>query len=94
MFGKGASSLGRFEDAGYDVTDELPGNPVATAMVMAPIGTPNLRPPSRRTTPSASISAPQGLRGFRQSIRRQATVLRHGQPLRPPHSSHVDQGSL
>ena len=27
MFGKGASSLGRFEDAGYDVTDELPGEP-------------------------------------------------------------------
>ena len=25
MFGKGASALGRFEDAGYDVTDELPG---------------------------------------------------------------------
>ncbi len=27
MFGKGASALGRFEDAGYDVTDELPGEP-------------------------------------------------------------------
>ncbi len=27
MFGKGASTLGRFEDAGYDVTDELPGEP-------------------------------------------------------------------
>ncbi len=26
MFGKGASALGRFEDAGYDVTDELPGD--------------------------------------------------------------------
>tara|TARA_Y100001934_G_scaffold160461_1_gene191518 strand:+ start:4043 stop:5788 length:1746 start_codon:yes stop_codon:yes gene_type:complete len=27
MFGKGASALGRFENAGYDVTDELPGEP-------------------------------------------------------------------
>ena len=27
MFGKGASALGRFEDAGYDVTDERPGEP-------------------------------------------------------------------
>jgi len=27
MFGKGASALGRFEDAGYDVTDELLGEP-------------------------------------------------------------------
>jgi arylsulfatase A len=27
MFGKGASALGRFEEAGYDVTDELPGEP-------------------------------------------------------------------
>lgn len=27
MFGKGAGALGRFEDAGYDVTDELPGEP-------------------------------------------------------------------
>ena len=27
MFGKGASALGRFEDAGYDVTDELPNEP-------------------------------------------------------------------
>ncbi|MDP6208063.1 MAG: sulfatase-like hydrolase/transferase, partial [Roseibacillus sp.] len=27
MFGKGASALGRFEDAGYDITDELPGEP-------------------------------------------------------------------
>jgi arylsulfatase A len=27
MFGKGASALGRFEDAGYDETDELPGEP-------------------------------------------------------------------
>ena len=27
MFGKGASNLGRFEDAGYDVTDELPNEP-------------------------------------------------------------------
>ena len=27
MFGNGASALGRFEDAGYDVTDEIPGEP-------------------------------------------------------------------
>ena len=27
MFGKGASAVGRFEDAGYDITDELPGEP-------------------------------------------------------------------
>lgn len=27
MFGKGASALRRFEDAGYDMTDELPGEP-------------------------------------------------------------------
>ena len=27
MFGKGASALGRFDEAGYDVTDELPGEP-------------------------------------------------------------------
>ena len=27
MLGKGASTLGRFEDAGYDVTDELPNEP-------------------------------------------------------------------
>ena len=27
MLGKGASALGRFEHAGYDVTDELPGEP-------------------------------------------------------------------
>jgi arylsulfatase A-like enzyme len=27
MFGKGASAMGRFEDAGYDVTDERPGEP-------------------------------------------------------------------
>ena len=27
MFGKGASALGRFENAGYDITDELPDEP-------------------------------------------------------------------
>ena len=27
MFGKGCSVMGRFEDAGYDVTDEIPGQP-------------------------------------------------------------------
>ena len=27
MFGKGCSTMGRFDEAGYDVTDEVPGEP-------------------------------------------------------------------
>ena len=27
MFGKGCSTMGRFDEAGYDVTDEMPGDP-------------------------------------------------------------------
>ena len=27
MFGKGCSAMGRFDEAGYDVTDEMPGQP-------------------------------------------------------------------
>ena len=66
MFGKGASALGRFEDAGYDVTDELPGEPGGNGNGHGSHWDPKNRTPFPAGQSQTHPLATKGLRCLRQ----------------------------